>query len=164
MKNQRAEVVARADVYVAGVGFIGVATYTSPELKFKKTTNNGAAGEYDLAYGAVEKLEAGAKLTVTNEVLYEAASMLNEANITFSEAVATEDGAKGRRDVLIGSIDIKDNESKHGETKEVELNISAHYWLKESNGIPVIEIDKQKDIVRINGKDVLEDIRKAVGA
>jgi phage tail tube protein FII len=164
MKNQASHVIVRSDVYVVGVGFIGVATYTSPELKFKKITNTGGAGEYDLVYGAVEKLEASAKLTVTNPVLYEAALLLNDAKIIFSEALATEDGAKGRRDVLIGSVDIKENESKPGEVKEAEISMSPHYWLKESGGIPLIEIDKKKDIVSIMGKDVLEEIRKAVGA
>ena len=164
MQNEASHVIARSDVYIVGVGFIGVATYTSPELKWKKITNNGGAGEYDLVYGAVEKLEASAKLTVTNPVLYAAALLLNDANIIFSEALATQDGVKGRRDVLIGSIDIKESESKPGEVKEAEISISPHYWLKESGGVPVIEIDKKKDIVRISGKDVLEEIRKAVGA
>lgn len=164
MQNQRSDVIAKTDVYVVGIGFIGVATYTSPELKFKKVGCNGAAGEYDIVYGAVEKLEASAKLTVTSPVLYAAALLLNDANIIFSEALATENGAKGRRDVLIGSIDIKENESKIGEVKEVEISINPHYWLKESSGIPLVEIDKKKDIVRISGKDVLEDIRKSVGA
>lgn len=164
MKNERSHIIARADVYVEGIGFIGVATYQSPELKWKKIGCNGAAGEYDIAYGAVEKLEASAKLTVTSPVLYASALLLNDAHIIFSEALATQDGAKGRRDVLIGHIDMKENESKPGEAKEVEISINPHYWLKESGGVPVIEIDKEKDIVRIAGKDVLEDIRKAVGA
>ena len=164
MENQKSDVIVRSDVYIVGIGFIGVATYQSPELKWKKIGCNGGAGEYDIVYGAVEKLEASAKLTVTSPVLYAAALLLNDANIIFSEALATEDGAKGRRDVLIGSIDIKENESKPGEVKEAEISISPHYWLKESGGVPVIEIDKKKDIVRISGKDVLENIRKAVGA
>ncbi|WP_324171977.1 phage major tail tube protein [Sulfurimonas sp.] len=163
MKNQVSHVIARADIFVVGVGFIGVGTYTSPELKWKKITNNGAAGEYDLVYGAVEKLEASMKFTVTNDVLFEAALLLNNATIICSEALATEDGAKGRRDVLIGAVDIKESESKPGEVKESEISMSPHYWLKESSGVPVIEIDKKKDIVRIMGKDVLEEIRKAVG-
>ena len=162
MKNRKSDVIARTDVYVVGVGFVGVATYTSPELKFKKITNNGGAGEYDLDYGATEKLEASAKLTVTNQVYYEAALLLNDANIIFTEALVTEDGVKGRREVLIGPIDIKENESKHGEVKEVDITIAPHYWFKESGGVPLVEIDKQKDIVKIMGKDVLEDIRKAV--
>lgn len=164
MKNEKSHVIARADVYVEGIGFIGVANYQSPQLKWKKTGCNGGAGEYDIVYGAVEKLEASAKLTVTNPVLYKAVLLLNDANIIFTEALATGDGAKGQRDVLIGSIDIKENESKPGEAKEVELSISAYYWLKEVGGKPMIEIDKQKDIVKVNDKDVLEDIRKAVGA
>jgi len=38
MENQISDVINKADVYVEGIGFIGVATYQSPELKFKKIT------------------------------------------------------------------------------------------------------------------------------
>jgi phage tail tube protein FII len=164
MENQVSDVITKADVYVNGIGFIGVATYQSPELKFKKIECNGAAGSYDVAYGAVEKLEASAKLTVTNPILYKAAASLNNAKITFTSALVNNGKAKGRRDVLIGSIDLKDNEAKAGEVYEKELTMSAHYWLKEIGGKPVIEIDKKKNIVKVSGKDLLEDTRKVVGA
>ena len=163
MENQISEVINKADVYMVGIGFIGVATYQTPELKFKRVTCNGAAGEYETAYGAVEKLEASAKITVTNPVLYAAAALLNNATVIFSSALVKDGEAKGRRDVLIGSIDLKENEAKNGEVYEAELSIKAHYWLKEVGGLPEIEIDKKKDIVRISGKDLLEETRKVVG-
>jgi len=162
MQNQKNDVIVKSNVYIEGVGFIGVATYTSPELKFKRVECSGAAGSYKKTYGAIEELEASAKVTITNKVLYKAAAKLDDINIIFSKALSTDDGAKARRDVLKGSFDIKENESKDGEVYEIELNIFAHYWLKELAGKPMVEIDKQKDIVRIDGKDLLEETRKVV--
>jgi phage tail tube protein FII len=163
MKDQRSDVIVKTSVYVSGVK-IGDATFTSPALKFKKVDCHSAAGDYEVAYGAVEKLEASAKVNISNPAIYAAISLTNETPIVFAKALQTESGAKGRRDVLVGVVDVVENESKSGEVYELELTMSPHYWLKELAGVPVIEIDKRKDIVRIAGNDLLEDVRNVIGA
>lgn len=163
MENMASEVVVEARLYVEKIGFVGDVTYKTPEVKFVRLDMNGSAGAYKLAYGAVEELEASAKLTITNDILWEAAKKLNDAKLTFASALVA-DKTKGRRDVMIGGFDIIENEAKQGEKQEYELKIFPHYFLKEIDGKEKIEIDKKKNIVKIAGKDLLEDVRKAVGA
>ena len=163
MQNQLSYVINKADIYVEGIGFIGVGTYSAPELKFKRVEGNGAAGTYKRSYGAVEELEASVKLTVTNQMLYKAAAKANNAKIICTSALETGADVKGRRDVLVGGIDIKENEVKNGEVLEVELSIFPTYWLKEISGVVMVEIDKLKDIVKVDGKDLLEETRSVVG-
>ena len=163
MENQPSYVVNNVTIFVEGVGFVGNCSYQAPELKFKEVECGGAAGTYKRKYGAVEALESSAKVTVTNQVLYKALAKMDEAKITFASALETGGTATGRREVLQGGFNLKENESKDGEVYEAELSISPFYWLKEIGGKEMIEVDMKKNIVKIDGKDLLEETRKVVG-
>lgn len=163
MNNQPSYVINNVSIFIEGIGFVGNCTYQAPELKFKEVECGGAAGTYKRKYGAVEALEASAKITVTNQVLYHALSKMDQAKITFASALETGGTATGRREVLEGGFNLKENESKDGEVFEAELSISPYYWFKEIGGAEMIEIDMKKNIVKINGKDLLEETRQVVG-
>ncbi len=162
MKNELSYVINNVVIFVEGLGFMGTGNYTAPELKFKRVECSGAAGAYMRSFGMTEEIEASCKFTVTNEVLYKALMKQDSASLIFSSANETGNAATGRREVLTGSFDVKENEAKNGEALEVELSIHATYWLKEVGGKPMVEIDKLQNIVKINGKDLLEETRKVV--
>jgi len=162
MKNQASEVINNVAVFVMGLGFVGDATFKAPAIKFKKITDNTAAGEVDRTYGAVEKLEASCKLRVTNRVIFTAMIAQNNAGFIFTSSL-TGDKIKGRRDVIKGSFDYEENEMKNGEVIEVDLTISPNYWIKEIDGLPMVEIDMNKNVVRLSGRDLLAESRKAAG-
>lgn len=163
MKNIKAHVNNHVTVFVEGFGFVGVGTFKTPDITWKKVKATGAAGEYQRVYGALEELKASCTLEVTNPIIYASMAKMDDATLIFASAINKENqDAVAERSVLKGAFDVKIDERKNGEIHKVTLELSPQYYLHEIAGIPEVEVDMLKNIVKISGVDVLEKTRKAL--
>ncbi|MCT7405608.1 phage major tail tube protein [Aliarcobacter cryaerophilus] len=163
MKNIKGHVNNHVTLYIEGMGFLGVGTFKTPDLVWKKTKFTGAAGEYERVYGAVEQLKASATIEVTNPIIYTSFAKMDDATLTFATVINKENqDVTAERNVIQGSFDIKIDERKNGEIYKISLELSPQYWFQEVGGIPQVEIDMLGNIVKVQGRDILEKTRKAL--
>lgn len=163
MQNVKSHVNNNVTLYVEGYGFAGVGTFKTPDLVWKKAKSTGAAGEYERAYGALEQLKASATIEVTNSIIYESFAKMDNASLIFATVINKENqDVTPERNVIKGSFDIKVDERKNGEIYKISLELSPQYWLQEVGGKSQVEVDMLKNIVKIQGVDVLEKTRKAL--
>ncbi len=163
MQNIKGHVNNHVTLYIEGMGFLGVGTFKTPDLVWKKAKFTGAAGEYERVYGAVEQLKASATIEVTNPIIYSSFANMDNASLVFATVINKENqDVTPERNVIKGSFDIKIDERKNGEIYKISLELSPQYWFQEVGGIPQVEIDMLGNIVKIQGVDVLEKTRKAL--
>ena len=116
MQNIKGHVNNHVTLYIEGMGFLGVGTFKTPDLVWKKAKFTGAAGEYERVYGAVEQLKASATIEVTNPIIYSSFANMDNASLTFATAINKENqDVTAERNVIQGSFDIKIDERKNGE-------------------------------------------------
>lgn len=140
-----------------------IGTFKTPDIVWKKVKSTGAAGEYERPYGALEELKASCTLEITNPIIYTSMAKMDEALLIFANAINKENSdAVGERNILKGSFDIKIDERKNGEIHKITLELNPKYYLQEIGGVPEVEVDMLKNIVKIGGIDVLEKTRKAL--
>jgi P2 family phage contractile tail tube protein len=58
---------------------------------------------------------------------------------------------------------VKIQSMKQGSDSESEADYAAHYFKMEINGQEVLEIDKFNYIYKVNGEDILAEVRSALG-
>lgn len=163
MKNIKNHINNNVTLFIEGIGFAGVGNFKTPDLVFKKVKANGAAGEYQRAYGAVEELKASATIEVTNPIIYESFAKMDNATLIFATAINKENkDVTPERNVLKGNFDIKIDERKNGEVYKISLDLFPQYWFQEVDNKEMVEIDMLKNIVKIKGVDMLEQTRKAI--
>lgn len=163
MRNTKSHVNNNVTLYVEGYGFAGVGTFKTPDLVWKKVKGLGAAGEYERAFGAIEQLKATATIEVTNFIIYQSFANMDEATFIFATIINKENqDVTPERNILQGAFDIKIDERKNGEIYKISLEFTPLYWFQEVGGIPQVEVDMLKNIIKINGVDMLEKTRKAL--
>lgn len=163
MQNIKGHVNNNVTLFIEGLGFAGVGTFKTPDLVFKKVKFNGAAGEYERVYGAVEQLKASATIEVTNPILYDSFAKMDDAQLIFATAINSDNqDVVAERNVIKGSFDIKIDERKNGEIYKISLELTPQYWFQEIGGEPQVEIDMLKNIVRVKGNDLLQKTRRAL--
>ncbi|MDN5092719.1 MAG: phage major tail tube protein [Aliarcobacter butzleri] len=163
MQNTKGHVNNNVTLFIEGYGFAGVGTFKTPDLVWKKAKSTGAAGEYERAYGALEQLKASATIEITNSIIYESFAKMDNASLIFATVINKENqDVTPERNVIKGSFDIKVDERKNGEIYKISLELSPQYWFQEVGGKSQVEVDMLKNIVKIQGVDVLEKTRKAL--
>lgn len=60
-------------------------------------------------------------------------------------------------------IEIDEGNSKSGDDTEHAYKLSLTYYKKTVNGVDLIEIDNLNNVLMVNGKDRLAEIRRAMG-
>lgn len=58
---------------------------------------------------------------------------------------------------------VKLGDFKQGSDSESQADYEAHYYKLEINGEEILEIDKFSYIYKVNGEDVLANVREALG-
>ena len=95
-----------------------------------------------------------------------ASSSASGAQLRFAGAYQRDDTGEvdGVEVILRGRhTEIGFGSAKVGEKTEFSIKTAASYYKLSINNSPVIEIDLVNMVENINGKDVLTDIRKAIG-
>jgi len=167
MAREREEITVDLNVFVGGYGKLGVAnSFKAPVVDMTGVeSNSSSAGKMNCYYGAVENLEAEFTLGKHDPLIYEEMGKLNDGEFIFKQSLKNcPDKSKVVEYILRGQISsIDDGEAKRGEKVGATIKMGSLWYYKKSiGGKSVYEIDKENGIVRINGKDILQDARNAV--
>ena len=157
-------VIVDVNVFFGGYGSIGIAeSFKSPAIKFKKLKQTGAAGDREIAYGAVESLDAESTFKAMPKAVYTELSKLNDAEIIYKKAVTTAGETTAYEWVCKGSFDLEYGESKAGEFLDVKITQKGmKAYTHEIGGVEMVNIDHENIICKIDGKDLLADVRNAI--
>lgn len=157
-------VVVDVNVFLGGFGSIGIAeSFKAPAIKFKKLTQSGAAGERSIVYGAVESLDSEASFKAMPKAVYSQLAKLDNAEIIFKKAIITAGVTTAYEWVCKGSFDLEYGESKAGEFLDVKITQKGmKAYTHEIGGVEMVNIDHENIICKIDGKDLLADVRNAI--
>lgn len=157
------------NVYLDGNKMIGVAdSATLPEIKMKSSTVSGVGINGELDSPAIGLFESFTQEIQFNILYSSATDMLNPlttVNLTFRIAQQVYDKTggyafKGLRIVEMMRIkEFKPGKVKKGEGMEATVTGELTYIMIENDGQQVVEIDKLNGVYRVNGVDMLEQIR-----
>ncbi|MCF6207706.1 MAG: phage major tail tube protein [Sulfurovum sp.] len=148
------------NLFVEGVGFIGkVEDYKEPDVKTMK-------GETPMGYkvdlGIPEALEAEVSLSTVNKVLYDAMVAQDAAKFVIKEEVVEDGERKTIIHTMTGPFEAERDSGKLKEGKKIKLKLYPQRYAKEVAGTEEVFVDLVAPILRLNGKDIVEDTRNAV--
>ena len=160
------------NAYLDGNKMIGTAaSVTLPETNMKTSTVSGAGvgGELDSpTIGQFESMEQEIQFNTLYSSAVDMLSPLSEVNLTFRGAQQVYDKTggyifKGLRIVEKGRVK-KFNPGKleKGEAMEAAATLELSYLMVEIDGKQVLEVDKLNGVYKVNGKDMLAEIKKLI--
>lgn len=164
----RPEVLKNLNMFLDGRGKAGrIEEFTPPKIthKVEEFRGGGMNGPVELDMG-LEKLEA--TFTIKEHVKENAASLGlldgQSIPITLRGAVDTGTAIKGVVLQMRGRAKEMDPGTwKPGEDTPIKFALSLDYYKYLIDGSEVIEIDMINAIYKVNGKDKLEEQRRALG-
>lgn len=148
------------NAFVEGVGFLGkVEDFKEPSIKTQKAeTPQGIKQDIRI----LEPMEAEINLNSINKVAYSAMQKFERAKFVVKESVVEDGKTRTVTHTMVGSFDVEENSTKIKEAKKRTIKIYPIQYIKEIDGEEVIFADLENVIARIDGKDILEDVRNAI--
>ncbi len=166
------EVINNFNVYNSGNKLMGISGEVNiAELKAKTATVSGAGilGEYETAViGMFENLSQEIPFRMINQEFFDLMDTSKQAEIVLRSSIQnvnkSSGGAlstQGMRIVFRGRpIEFKPGKLKVADLMNASVTLGLTYVLIEMTGEKKLELDKLNEIYIVNGKDLLEDVRK----
>lgn len=162
-------VFKNCNCFVDGRGYAGdVLEMTPPKLAIKKDEHRagGMDAPVDIDMG-MEKMEAGfsfSKYCPDTLKMFGLADG-NTVPLTFRAATQSDDGTVTAVKIeMRGKLTEADKGTwKPGEKATLAFKMSCRYYKEEVGGVVIHEIDIDNFVRKINGVDVLKDMRTALG-
>jgi len=148
------------NLFVEGVGFIGkIEDFKEPDVKSKK-------GESPMGYkvdiGIPEAMEAEVTLHSINKVLFDSMQKMDEAKIVIKEVVLENGKNITINHTMTGPMEFEADTTKVAEGKKVKVKLYPQRYTREQDGEEVAFVDVTVPIFRLNGTDIVEEVRNAV--
>lgn len=170
--NYIPEKVNDYNVYLSGGKMIGVASsITLPEVKQKSSTVSGAGIGGELDSPDIGQFESMTQEIQFNTLYSSAVDMLNPMNnvdltIRVAQQVYDKTGGyafKGLRVVERGRVkEFKPGKVEKGSGTETSVTLELSYLMIEVDGKQVLELDKLNGVYKVNGEDMLADIKSLI--
>jgi len=153
---------SKYNFFIEGVGFIGkVEDFKEPDINTQKAkTPDGI--EQDLQILHPEGMKAEVSLLSVNKVIYDAIKKQNKAKFVIKEVVVEDGKNVNITHTITGNFNTENDTTKTKENKKKKIKINCIQYTKEQDGSEVIFADLENNILRINGEDIMEDIRNAI--
>lgn len=158
--------------YLNGTEMIGVGgELTLPEVNQKTSTIEGAGigGEIDdPTVGQFESMEQEVGFNLIHSSFADMLSPMTVVNLTFRAAQQAVDkegnySFKGMRIVEKGRVkSMSTGKIVKGEGMECKVKLELTYLMVENDGKQLVEIDKLNGVYKVNGVDMLAEIRKLI--
>ncbi len=153
--------------YIDGFGYAGKAPELKlPQIKLKTTDYEagGMAGPVEVDMGVVEKMEADVTFAEYNTM---AMKQLGNPNTSITFRGAQEGDAAEAEPVIVTMRglfkEIDPGSWKPGDKTAVKCTVAVKYLKVTVGSEEIFEIDNENMIRRINGKDQMAAIRRALG-
>jgi P2 family phage contractile tail tube protein len=164
-----------ANIYVDGADWLGKAEVSLPEIAQKVIEYSafGVSGNVELPVsGHVDKMEGSIKF---KSMTKDAANVLYDPSyaplLDARAAIQKYDASSGEMKTYPIKVTMraffkkgKLTDFKQASDTDSEADYAAHYFKLEIDGEEILEIDQFNYIYRVNGKDILADIKSTIGA
>jgi phage tail tube protein FII len=107
-------------------------------------------------------MKAEVSLLSVNKVIYDAIKKQNKAKFVIKEVVVEDGKNVNITHTITGNFNTENDTTKTKENKKKKIKINCIQYTKEQDGSEVIFADLENNILRINGEDIMEDIRNAI--
>lgn len=170
LKKNIPDKIVNFNLYKEGKNLVGVGDEVSlPSFEPMTSTLSGAGilGEIEtatLGYYGSQDMEIPFRMT--DEDYFLALSPLEPLDLTIRGAAQRIKGDSGLEQVGVRAVmrglfkGMEFGKVKAGEPMEAKIKIEITYYLFELDGQKRIELDKLNSVYKVNGKDVLEKVRK----
>ncbi len=163
-----------ANIYVDGANWLGKAEVTLPEIaqEMKDYKAFGISGTVEVPIkGHVGKMEGTIKF---KSMTADAANILYDPShapmLDVRAAIQKYDPATGSMQTYPVKVTlraffkkVKLIDFKQASDADNEISYTAHYFKLEIDGKEIVEIDQFNYIYKVNGKDIMADVRSAIG-
>lgn len=167
--NYIPEKINEYNVYLDGAKMIGIAaSSTLPEVNMQtsKVSGVGVNGEIDSpTLGQFESMEQEIQFNTLYSSAVDMLNPLTRVNLTFRAAqqVYDKNGGyvfKSLRIVEMGRVKkFKPGKLEKSEGMEASITLELTYLLIEVDGVLILEVDKLNQVYKVNGVDMLADVR-----
>jgi P2 family phage contractile tail tube protein len=148
------------NLFVENVGFLGkIEDFKEPDVKSMKAESSLG---YKIDIGVPEAMEAEVAVASVNTIIYDAMAKMDKPKFTIKKVVIEDGKEVTISHTIVGPFDADQDNTKIKETKKVKLKLYPHQYTKEVNGKEVVFVDVFAPILRLNGKDALEETRQAI--
>lgn len=154
-------VIVGANVFIGGMGNLGLCeAFKAPAIKQKRLSQNTAAGERSVVYGALESLDTEFTFKALPQAVFSEISKLDEASIIAKKSILTGSENSSLEFICTGGIDIEYGEFKEGEYLDVKISQKGlKKYTHEVGGKVKVNVDHDNVICEIDGNDMLADVR-----
>jgi hypothetical protein len=170
--NYIPEKINDANIYTDGTKMVGAAaSITLPEIVSKSSTVSGMGinGEVDSpTIGLFESIEQEIQFNTLYSSCVDMLSPMSNVNLTIRAAQQVYDKTggyafKGLRVVEMGRVkSFNPGKVEKGESMEASVKLELTYILVENDGSPLVEVDKLNGVYKVNGTDMLAEIKQLI--
>ncbi len=156
------QIVSDVNIFVDGVGFLGVVdkeNFELPEIEEITETIKSGGFERSFGTGIFKKLEFKFTIKEINSIIYTAlgtAKKTGKGTMFICKGNAVQDGKKKG---FIATIKSSNFSISH-KGADTTLKGEARFYMFEFDGIPLVVMDTDNVIADIGGVDYLEEVRK----
>jgi uncharacterized protein len=157
------EFIQDINVFVNGIGHLGVSDeFELPKIQFNRETQNAGGFEIDVKNGTFQKLEAKFVLKQYSKNVIEAMSKSEDAYFVVKGSIFSDGKAVPAVVTIKGDFDLDLGNWKAKEQVKKTIEVKVKYFELEVNGKQFVQLDTKNMIAKINGKDLLAELRSNI--
>lgn len=157
------EFIQDINVFVNGIGHLGVSDeFELPKIQFNRETQNAGGFEIDVKNGTFQKLEAKFVLKQYSKNVIEAMAKSEDAYFVIKGSVFSDGKAVPAVATIKGDFDLDLGSWKAKEQVKKTVEVKVKFFELEVNGKQFVQLDTKNMIAKINGKDLLAQLRSNI--
>lgn len=151
------------NIFANGIGHLGVSDeFELPKIQFNRETLNAGGFETEVKNGTFQKLEAKFVLKQYSKYVIEAMANAENAYFVAKGSVFSDGKAVPAVATIKGDFDLDLGSWKAKEQVKKTIEVKVKYFELEVDGKQFVQLDTKNMIAKINGKDLLAQLRSNI--
>lgn len=157
------EFVQEINVFANGIGHLGVSDeFELPKIQFNRESLVIGGFEVDIKTGTFQKLEAKMVLKQYSKNVFEAMANDSTSYFVVKGSVFSDGVAVPAVATIKGDFDLDLGSWKAKEQLKQTIEVKVKFFELEVNGKQFVQLDTKNMIAKINGKDLLAELRSNI--
>lgn len=157
------EFVQEINVFANGIGHLGVSDeFELPKIQFNRESLVIGGFEVDVKNGTFQKLEAKMVLKQYSKNVFEAMANDSTSYFVVKGSVFSDGVAVPAVATIKGDFDLDLGSWKAKEQLKQTIEVKVKFFELEINGKQFVQLDTKNMIAKINGKDLLAELRSNI--
>jgi len=148
------------NIFVSSIGHLGVSESVElPKIAFSRESKNAGGFEQEVKVGTFEKMDCKLVIEEYSSNVMEAITDNDAASFVIKGSVSQGGKSVPAVATIRGDFDTDFGSWKAKEAVKQTIEIKVKFFELEINGVQLVQIDTKNMIAKINGTDVLADLR-----